>query len=62
MNETFHMNALIYFQHHFQIMSFYSLIGTASTSVPYARRYSYDDMYILDPPYHKYVPFYMYYR
>jgi len=36
--------------------------GTASTSVPYARRYSYDDMYILDPPYHKYVPFYMYYR
>jgi len=36
--------------------------GTASTSVPYARRYSYDDMYLLDPPYHKYVPFYMYYR
>ena len=38
------------------------ITGTASTSVPYARRYSYDDMYLLEPPYYKYVPFYMYYR
>jgi len=36
--------------------------GTASTSVPYSRRYAYDDMYILDPPYHKFIPFYMYHR
>ena len=43
--------------------SFFVIItGTASTTVPYARRYAYDDMSIPDPPYYKYVPFYMYFR
>ena len=40
----------------------FDILGTASTSVPYARRYSYDDMSLPEPPYYKYVPFYMYYR